>query len=508
MPKRVSDTDLSPGRWLPALLAGVVAGVSLPPQGWPWLLWPALAVVWRQCSARNQALVTGALFGGAAVLVSHRWLLALHPIDWLGVPLPLSLPLVVVLWLTCGALAATLVAAWGHLVARLSPITASKAIFLSSLWGLSEVMLARSPLFWLGAGASSLPGDRPLSGLAGFVGAGGLAAIQLFIGWTLSGCCPLDRALKRGLPLVAAVAILHALGSWALSQAEAPPSPAAVKTQGEEVMTVLAYQPAVPTREKFSFHQQQQIQRGLARAQSVGQAREIDVIVAPEGLLAVDQARPAPWYGELLSGGFRRTSTGLRSSLLRFKAAQPEPSQAVDKHRLVLLGEWVPSTRWWRWPGLSAVGGVEPGEPSRLLKRPGADAAIAICYEISDGDSLAAAVRQGAGWLLGLANLDPYPNLLKGQFQALVQLRAIETARPAVVVANTGPTGAFSPSGAAGPVLGSEDSGLLAMTIEPRSGLSLYARLGPWPLLAVVAVSGLVVGSGSIRPPPIRRSPS
>ena len=82
--------------WLLALLAGSLAGLALPPLGWPWLLWIALVPLWR-LSWRE-----GALWGVAAVLVSHRWLLALHPLDWLGVPGLLSAPLVVVLWLICG----------------------------------------------------------------------------------------------------------------------------------------------------------------------------------------------------------------------------------------------------------------------------------------------------------------------------------------------------------------------------------------------------------------------
>ena len=90
--------------WL-APLAGGLAGLALPPLGWPWMLWIALVPLWR-LSWRG-----GALWGAAAVLVSHRWLLALHPLDWLGVPGLLSAPLVIGLWLICGIAAALLVGA-------------------------------------------------------------------------------------------------------------------------------------------------------------------------------------------------------------------------------------------------------------------------------------------------------------------------------------------------------------------------------------------------------------
>ena len=65
-------------RWITAALAGVLAGLALPPWGCPPLLWCALVPLWAL--GPGPAL----LWGGAAVLVSHRWLLWLHPLDWVG----------------------------------------------------------------------------------------------------------------------------------------------------------------------------------------------------------------------------------------------------------------------------------------------------------------------------------------------------------------------------------------------------------------------------------------
>ena len=85
-----------------ALAAGTAAGLALPPLGALPLLWPALAVLWALAgsppSSGRPATVAGFLWGLAAVLASHRWLLWLHPLDWIGVPLPLSLPVCLLLW--------------------------------------------------------------------------------------------------------------------------------------------------------------------------------------------------------------------------------------------------------------------------------------------------------------------------------------------------------------------------------------------------------------------------
>ena len=135
--------------WL-APLAGGLAGLALPPLGWPWLLWIALVPLWR-LSWRG-----GALWGAAAVLVSHRWLLALHPLDWLGVPAFLSAPLVVMLWLICGAAAALLVGLWCALVQRAGPARLSTAFSAAWLWALGAVAGERSAVLdWFGCGAAA-----------------------------------------------------------------------------------------------------------------------------------------------------------------------------------------------------------------------------------------------------------------------------------------------------------------------------------------------------------------
>jgi apolipoprotein N-acyltransferase len=85
--------------WLSAVIlsagTGLLAALALPPLGWPPLLWLALAGLWSLTSRPWSGLV----WGCTAVAISHRWLLGLHPLDWIGVPLPLSLPLCLLLCL-------------------------------------------------------------------------------------------------------------------------------------------------------------------------------------------------------------------------------------------------------------------------------------------------------------------------------------------------------------------------------------------------------------------------
>ncbi len=489
--------------WAIAGAAGLLAGVALPPLGWPWLLWPALIVLWSLTASRGGTAPSrfwrGGLWGLAAVLVSHRWLLWLHPLDWIGVPGPLSLPICLGLWLAIGLTAGLLVGAWTVLVGRLEPARPSTALLAATLWGLAEVLLARGPLFWLGLGAASLPGDRALAGLAALGGAGLLAAVQLLIGWGLwrALLAVPPRRSRWLLITLLLVAACHLAGVGLLGQANVPPDGRAERW--------LVLQPAIPTREKFEADQQQRLLQRLALAQRRAARAEppLQGVLLPEGSLALGQLLPEAAPVEVLSGGFRREGVELRSSLLRFEPGQRQADRWIDKHRVVPLGEWVPLAELWRWSGLSAVGGVEPGPASRLLARPGGDVAVAICYELSDGTALAAATRQGARWLLASANLDPYPEQLQGQFAALAQLRAIETGRWLVSSANTGPSLLVD---AAGRVLEQLPAGRPAtgvLTVQQRGQLTPYDRWGEGPLvgLALLAAAWRWIAAAGGGPP-------
>ena len=484
---------------LAAIAGGVLAGVALPPVGWPWLVWPALALLWAVAGSphRDTALVAASLWGAAAVLVSHRWLLWLHPLDWIGVPAPLSLPLCLVVWVFCGGVGGLLVAAWVALVRPLDPTRLDTALVAALGWGLAEVLLARGPLFWLGLGASALPGDPALAALAALAGAGAIAALQVLIGWGLWRALQLGalRGRPRALALPLALLLLAHGPGWALALAPGRGGDGASEGASEKVMVV---QPAIPTRQKFEAGSQRrllnQLDQALASLQGSaalasgapagpGAGTEATVVVLPEGALPLGQPLPRAATAEVLAGGFRQQDGNVRSSVLRFGPGERYASGAVDKHRLVPLGEWVPLARLVRWSGLSAVGGLDGGAPSRLLPRPAGAIGVAICYELADGTALAQASRDGARWLLASANLDPYPRALQAQFTALAQLRAIETGRWLVSVANTGPSLVVAASGQVRSTLPDGIAAIKTMTVRQRQTLTVYDRWGNGPLV-------------------------
>jgi len=457
------------------LLAGAAAGFSLTPWGVPPVLWLALVPLWS--FGPRQA----ALWGGTAVAVSHGWLLWLHPLTWLGVPAPLSLPLVVLILLICSGLGAALVALWSCVLLLLDGRRWQTALLAAALWALAEPWLATSPLFWVGLAVAPLPHDRPLAGLAALGGGGLVTLVQLLLSWLL--------ARRQWGALLALLLLGHGLGAAALALAAADGS-------GGAPLQVLAMQPAQATRRKFEAASQLQLQALLQRARRRAAAlTPSPLLLLPEGTLPLDDRPAGASAVDLLAGGFRRQGEAERSSVLWLPAGAEAPQAWVDKHRLVPLGEWVPLADRIPWGGLSAVGGLQPGPADRRLPLPlpAGDAAVAICYELADGRALARAVADGAGWLLAVANLDPYPPMLQHQFLNLGRLRAIETGRWLLTVANTGPTAVVDPTGRVVQQLPSGSTQLGLLQLRGRRPLSGYDRWGEVPLLLLTTAAGVLV---------------
>ncbi|MGB1775485.1 MAG: apolipoprotein N-acyltransferase [Synechococcus sp.] len=447
-----------------ALLGGGLAGLA-PAAAGPLTLLPGLVLLWSV--SRRPRLA--ALWGGIAVLVSHRWLLGLHPLTWMGVPALLSLPIAVGLWLICCAAAAGLLSVWSQLACwldgRIRPL--AQVLVLAVLWGLAEVGLSGSPLFWLGLGGSVLPIDPWLAALAQWIGAGGLTVLLLLWAWLLCS--------RQLWPAVLSLALAHGLGAWLLSQP--------VSSLGS--LDLALWQPSIPTREKFSIEQQRRFPAALQAALDQAAAAQVSWLLAPEGTLPSSWRTALPDASPLLlSGGFRQVRGQTRSSLLMLKpGGSSRPRPLSDKHRLVPLGEWMPSGLT---AGLSAVGGLQPGSSSRLVDGLSPPLALAICYEISHGHALAEAAAQGGQWLLTLANLDPYPLQLQRQFLALSQLRAIETGRDLVAVGNTGPTAVVRSDGSTEWLLPPGQEGVAQTTIQLHGRITPYSRWPDRPLLLML----------------------
>ena len=472
--------------FLKAAMGGWLAGSSLLEGNYIFmllgisLLWPASRNPWA-----------GFCWGSIAILWSHKWLLALHPISWVGINSDLSLPITLFIWLFCGVFGGVLVFIWSTLRGFFTSgrLQISKlenkiicAVLLSTIWGLTEEILSRGPLFWIGIGSSLLPEDRYLAGLARWIGSGGLSTIQLLTGWWLWQISIAFDSRKKLKKLIVFgfiyLSLAHLIGTFLLLD-----SPVG------NLEKVAIWQTNIPIRQKFSQEEINALPSKVNRALNEASDLKASFLIAPEGTLPLERSKIRDFPIKFLSGGFRQINGSQRSSLLVFHPGEENFSEVLDKYRLVPLGEWTPSLPGFLKNGLSAVGGLKSGNPSRLLDWEGPSFAGAICYELSNGIALAKAVNQGAKWILVIANLDPYPLSLQRQFLSIAQLRSIETSKNLISVSNTGPTSLIKSNGRIDTLLKPNKELVQLADLELNGKKTLYTLIYDSPLIAVSLIS-------------------
>ena len=426
-------------------LGGILGGVSVATYYWMIFMPISLFILWKGSKRRIANFWWGFFF----ILISHSWLYDLHPLTWLGFSWLASLVTTISILLFCSVTGGLLVYLWGLLVQRIlwkedvfkikSLPLAVKVFFLSLTWGVGELILSQTPFFWIGLGESLIPGDIYLAGLARWIGASGLCAVQILIGFwifLIHGRWIRKLHFKKtfifGLMVILFLHLFGALKTPLKRNYEYP---------------VAIWQTNIPTREKLKIGDEF-IKEKLSIAQKYALANKAKLLVAPEGTLSNNFYLVKSSEVNTLAGGFRNFNNEVRSSLVGFQIGDQFSTSFIDKNRLVPLGEKIPRFLDNFSRGLSSVGGLQPGSDSRFFdSKFTPPLAVAICYEISDGLKIRKAVNSGAKLIITVANLDPYPTKLYNQFLSLSRLRSIENKKDNLIVSNTGPSGLVSDDG-------------------------------------------------------------
>ncbi len=426
-------------------LGGILGGISVSTHFWLIFMPMSLFILWKESERKIANFWWGFFF----VLISHSWLYDLHPLTWLGFSWLTSLISTISILLFCSFLGGALVYLWGMLVEmilwkedifkmKILPLTI-KVYFLSLTWGVGELILSQTPLFWIGLGESLVTGDIYLAGLARWIGASGLCVLQILIGfWIFLSHGRWRRKIHFGKTFIFGLLViifLHLLGGLTNPIERNYEYPVAI------------WQTNISTREKLKISDEF-IKEKQSSAQKYALANKAKLLVTPEGTLSSDFYLAKGSKVNMLAGGFRNSNNELRSSLLGFQIGDQSFTSFIDKNRLVPLGEKIPKFLENFSRGLSAVGGVKPGSDSRFFDpKFTPPLAVAICYEISDGLKIRKAINSGAKLILTAANLDPYPTKLYDQFLSLARLRSIENKKDNLIVSNTGPSGLVGDDG-------------------------------------------------------------
>ena len=238
------------------------------------------------------------------------------------------------------------------------------------------------------------------------------------------------------------------------------------------------------------------------------------LVIAPETAIPVlpQQLPDNYWAGlqqrfasgqqaALLGTPLGNAAAGYTNSVLGLKPAQPQPWR-YDKQHLVPFGEFIPPLFKW----FTAMMNIPLGDFNRGGRRQapfewqGQKLATNICYEDLFSEELGLQFIdpvQAPTVFVNISNLAWFGNgPAQEQHLQIARLRALEFARPFVLVTNTGTSAIVDHRGQIVARLPRDTRSVLVGEVEGRSGVTPYAwwlaRFGLWPLwLLALAVVGL-----------------
>ena len=474
-----------------ALLACAFAPLNL----WPLAIaCPALLMwLWEGATARRAAW-SGFCFGAGTFAIGTPWLyISIH--DVAQAPMLLALGLVAALVLIMAAYHALL----GWLCVRALPASGAWRwlVGLPALWLLIEWwrgwFLSGFP--WLSLGYSQT--DTWLAGFAPILGVYGLSALLLVSSGALlalvrgSGTTRIAAAALLLLPWPMGAALRHI--EW--TQPSGPPISVAI-LQGA-VPQDLKWQAdnVEPTRELYT----------RLNAQALG-AR---LIVWPEAALPQLANELARYLGQQFSEA-QRHGSDLVMGILRMDEhekyynsiltlADHDQVSFYDKHHLVPFAEFFPVPGFIRswlefmnlpYSDFEAGPAIQP-----TVAAGGTRLALGICYEDAYGSVNLQALAD-AGLLVNVTN-DAWfgHSWARHQHFQIARMRAIEAQRPLLRAANDGISAMVGPRGEVAAQAVQFVPTVLRGTVQPRTGLPPYARVGNW-LIVLLAVLGAAVAAG------------
>jgi apolipoprotein N-acyltransferase len=180
-----------------------------------------------------------------------------------------------------------------------------------------------------------------------------------------------------------------------------------------------------------------------------------------------------------------------------------------DKNHLLPMGERIPFGFKWLIDAMQIpLGGYEAGNGFTpfVLNTPTGPVRVStnICYENEFGEDLIKAWKNGddnapnvwvnmtnLGWF-GMHNVSTN----QAQHLHMSRARAMEMARPMLVVTNTGTSANIDAMGDVIDILPADQAVVRDVMVQPRSGLTPYIALGNAPLWALLSI---VIGVAIVR---------
>ncbi len=450
----------------------------------------ALFLLWDEVPARRAAAL-GFWFGAGTFLAGTYWLyISIHVLGqapiWVALLLMLSLVAIMGLY---QALIGYIAARWLPRYGVVRWLVALPALWVLVEW-LRGWVLSGFP--WMSLGYSQID-----SWLAGYAPIGGVYTVSLLVALSAGALAALVRGSSAARICAAVVLSVVWAGGAALRGHEWTRSAGAP-------LTVSLVQGAIPQDQKWQAdHRAKTFELyGELNEQALGSR----IVLWPEAALPVlaheveDRLaalqRQAHARGSDLVMGILRYDF-MRQEFHNSMLALGEQRQWYDKRRLVPFGEFFPVPafvrRWMRLMSLPYTD-MTAGEPDQpALQAGGQKLGATICYEDAYGNQQLAVLRE-ATLLVNITN-DAWfgDSTAPHQHLQIARMRALEADRYLLRAANDGITAVIGPHGQVLDKLPQFKPGVLKTTVEPRAGLTWYARSGNIPVI-LLCLAALVLG--------------
>lgn len=482
---RFTAINSIPARISLSLLLGLLTNLAFAPFGLFFVIYGTLALLflfWNQKSPKECAFM-GFAFGFGLYSVGLSWLyISVH--EFGGAALIPSVLVVVLL----ACIMALFCAAAGYLQAKVLVSERIRYLMLiPTIWVLLEWcrqwFLTGFP--WLYIGYSQI--DTPLSGFAPILS---VLGVSLALAMTSGAIVlliktPMDRIAAVSIAVLFAAGFLGKSINW-------------IEQENEKVRVALL-QGDVSVHTKWN--------RAKARGQlnffvrSSTQLSDQDLIVWPEAALAysnIELEKLLLWEylqdlsPDFLVGVLEETNEGQQTIYHNSAYGISDNLQVYRKRHLVPFGEYIPFRALTNWvnkfvdiPGEDILPYKSPQKPLQLA---GAAIGVSICYE----DAFPAEVRNMLPEATLLVNISE--DAWFGEYLAphqrlqMSRMRAIESARPMVRVANKGISASIDHLGNIVDLLEQREGRVLKTIVTPTTGVTPFVRYGSVPILAICIV--------------------
>jgi len=460
----------------------LVAGLLLPLAFSPFNLFPlavmapaVLFYLWFEGSAARAAW-RGFLFGLGMFGVGISWVyVSMH--NFGNMPAPLAAFATLLLAAGLSLYPALL----GYLQARgfKRDSMLRAMLILPALWTLFEwwrgCFLPGFP--WLNLGYSQA--DSPLGAYAPIVGVYGVSLLVALSSGAVVACLRWPRRAVIGLALLAGIwsgGLLLERVEW--SQPDGAP------------LRVALVQGNVPLRDKWNPAKRTSIMERY-RELSIA-APPADLIVWPEAAIPATLSQIDPEYltglrefarsrgSDFLIGVIERDANG--RDYYNSVIGLGNSDSVYRKQHLVPFGEYVPFKPFFYWLMQSFQIPMSNLSPAPTVQAPlvaaGRAIGISVCYEDAFGEEVIRALPQAS--LLANVSEDSWfgESLAPHQRLQMAQLRALESARPMLRAANTGPSAVIDHRGHVIARSPQFRPYLLSSEIQPMRGATPYVRAG------------------------------